>query len=442
MTLSRPRRILAAVIVFIVCFLIAKTIIASKETVEAAPPTERSWRVHSVEASLDSLSPAIDLYGTVTTSSQATLTSAILADVSGVTARAGDSVNSLQTLIQLDDREARITELQALAQYHEATAALSVEKAAQATERSTLEKEQAVMNRADESLARIKGLHKRGLASQANLDDAKDALTRAEQTFSARNLAVQQQDAKLKARSASVSRAKAALERTTLDRMRAKVKAPFDAYVVNVAVAVGDRVSPGQPLATVYARNDIDVKAQIPNRHLPIVRKATDLSAEEGGSSLALHAYILDNHRPIANARLKRLARNAGQTTGGVDAWFELDSHTLELGRHVQLRLLLPKVDGVLAVNTDTLYGLNHIFKIDDQNRLKRIEVEVLGNWYDGDGKQMILVKPEQLAAGERVLAVQLPNAATGMLVITGSTEEVIDDKPADAIAANPSSAQ
>ncbi|MFT5063979.1 MAG: HlyD family secretion protein, partial [Gammaproteobacteria bacterium] len=141
-------------------------------------------------------------------------------------------------------------------------------------------------------------------------------------------------------------------------------------------------------------------------------------------------------------ARLKRLARNAGQTTGGVDAWFELDSHTLELGRHVQLRLLLPRVDGVLAVNTDTLYGLNHIFKIDDQNRLKRIEVEVLGNWYDGDGKQMILVKPEQLAAGERVLAVQLPNAATGMLVITGSTEEVIDDKPADAIAANPSSAQ
>lgn len=419
MTLSRPLRLLAAIIVFVVCFIIAKSIIGSKETVAAAPPSERSWRVHSVVAELGNLSPAIDLYGTVTTSSQATLTSAILADVSEVTARAGDSVNSLETLIQLDDSEARITELQALAQYHEAAAALSVEEAAQATERSTLEQEQAVMNRADESLARIKDLHKRGLASQANLDAAKDALARAEQTFNARDLAVQQQDAKLKARKASVTKAKAALERTTLDRKRAKVQAPFDAYVVNVAVAAGDRVSPGQPLATVYARDDIEIKAQIPNRHLPIVRKATNAATETGRSNLALQAYAIDNGRPIANARLKRLARNAGQASGGVDAWFELDSHQLELGRHLQVRLLLPKVDGVIAINSDTLYGLNHIFKIDDEDRLERISVEVLGNWYDADGKQMILVKPSDLASGERVLAVQLPNAATGMLVTT-----------------------
>lgn len=421
MTLSRPLRILAAIIVFIVCFVIAKSIIASKETVDAAPPTERSWRVHSVPAELQSLSPMIDLYGTVTTSSQATLTSAILADVSKVSARAGDSVNNLQTLIQLDDREARITELQALAQYHEATAALSLEEAAQATERSTLQQEQAVMNRAEESLERIEGLHKRGLASQANLDAAKDALSRAEQTFNARDLAVQQQDAKLKARTASVSRAKAALERTTLDRMRAKVKAPFDAYVVNVAVAAGDRVSPGQPLATVYARDDIEIKAQIPNRHLPIVRKATDVATQAGRSHLGLQAYVLDNDTPIANARLKRLARNAGQTSGGVDAWFEMDQHALELGRHVQLRLLLPKVEGVIAINSDTLYGLSHIFKIDNEDRLKRIDVDVLGNWYDPHGKSMILVKPSSLNTGERVLAVQLPNAATGMLVTTNA---------------------
>jgi multidrug efflux pump subunit AcrA (membrane-fusion protein) len=430
MTLSRPLRILAAVIVFIVCFLIAKTIIASKETVEAAPPTERSWRVHSVEAKLDSLSPTIDLYGTVTTSSQATLTSAILADVSKVSARAGDAVSNLQTLIQLDDREARITELQALAQYHEAAAALSVEEAAQATERSTLQQEQAVMNRAEESLERIKGLHKRGLASQANLDSAKDALTRAEQTFNRRDLAVQQQDAKLKSRTASVSKAKAALERTTLDRKRAKVKAPFDAYVVNVAVAAGDRVSPGQPLATVYARDDIEVKAQIPNRHLPIVRLATNAAGQAGRGHLGLQAYILNNDTPIANARLKRLARNAGAASGGVDAWFEMDEHSLELGRHVQLRLLLPKVGGVIAINSDTLYGLNHIFKIDSEDRLKRIEVEVLGNWYDANGKQMILVKPKGLANGESVLAVQLPNAATGMLVTTG-TPKTKAEKPA-----------
>lgn len=438
MTLSRPLRILAAIIVFVICFVIAKSIIASKETVEAAPPSERSWRVHSVEAELASLAPVIDLYGTVTTSSQATLTSAILADVSSVKAKAGDSVNNLETLIQLDDREARITEQQALAQYHEAAAALSLEKAAQATERSTLQQEQAVMNRAEESLARVKGLHKRGLASQANLDAAKDALSRAEQTFNARDLAVQQQDAKLKARDASVSRSKAALERTTLDRMRAKVKAPFDAYVVNIAVAAGDRVSPGQPLATVYARNDIEIKAQIPNRHLPIVRKATDRASEAGRSHLGLQAYAFDGGKPIANARLSRLARNAGQTSGGVEAWFELDKHTLELGRHVQLRLHLPKVDGAIAINSDTLYGLNHIFKIDADSRLKRIEVEVLGNWYDRSGKQMILVKPNNLATGEKILAVQLPNAATGMLVATGKSEAEAAPQPSsDSLAAD-----
>lgn len=415
--LSRPLRAFIAIVILIICVVVAKSIIASKATVEAATPTERSWRVHAVEAVLGSLSPTIDLYGTVTSASQATLTSAILADVSEVAVHAGDTVSKLQTLIKLDDSEARISELQALAQTHEAAAALSLEEAAQATERGTLKQEQAVINRAKVSLARIEDLHQRGLAARADLDAAQDRLTRAEQTFNARELAVQQHPAKLKSRSASLSRAKAALERTTLDRQRASVKTPFDAYVVNVAVAVGDRVSPGQPLATIYAKNDVELKAQIPNRHLAIVRQATDLAAQPGTGHRRLQAYVLDNGQVVANARLSRLARHAGQASGGVDAWFELDNRTLELGRHMQLRLLLPKVDGVIAINSDTLYGLNHIFKIDPESRLQRIGVDVLGNWYNASGEQMILVKPRGLSSGESVLAVQLPNAATGMLV-------------------------
>ena len=63
----------------------------------------------------------------------------------------------------------------------------------------------------------------------------------------------------------------------------------------------------------------------------------------------------------------------------------------------------------------------------------------MLGNWYGQAGEQMILVKPQGLENGERVLAVQLPNAATGMLVTTqGANDSDVEEDTAATATENP----
>ena len=62
------------------------------------------------------------------------------------------------------------------------------------------------------------------------------------------------------------------LERARLDRERATITAPFDGVVDRVSISAGERLSPGQDVATVVDVTHLRVEAQVLEHDLPYIR--------------------------------------------------------------------------------------------------------------------------------------------------------------------------
>jgi RND family efflux transporter MFP subunit len=69
-----------------------------------------------------------------------------------------------------------------------------------------------------------------------------------------------------------VPAAEVRLEKAKLDRERATITAPFDGVVDRVGISAGERLSPGQDVATVVDLTHLRVEAQVLEHDLPYVR--------------------------------------------------------------------------------------------------------------------------------------------------------------------------
>ena len=69
-----------------------------------------------------------------------------------------------------------------------------------------------------------------------------------------------------------VPAAQVRLEKAQLDRERATITAPFDGIVDRVSISAGERLSPGQDVATVVDVSHLRVEAQVLEHDLPYVR--------------------------------------------------------------------------------------------------------------------------------------------------------------------------
>lgn len=85
---------------------------------------------------------------------------------------------------------------------------------------------------------------------------------------------------------AGMDRARAELDRAKLQRERAAITAPFDGTVDQVRVAVGERLSQGQDVATIVDLKNLRVEAAVLEHDLPLIRV--------GGEALVSAAAVPD----------------------------------------------------------------------------------------------------------------------------------------------------
>jgi len=81
------------------------------------------------------------------------------------------------------------------------------------------------------------------------------------------------------------------------------------------------------------------------------------------------------------------------------------------------LELERPARDRVVSVPFSALYGSDSVYLLTDDSRMRRIEVERVGEARGADGERRLLIAGDQLQAGERVIITHLPNAVTGLKV-------------------------
>lgn len=392
----------------ILLFIILK---ATKPDADVNPPKEPIFTVRVVEANPSPKNPSLILYGSAVSPGEARLTAAVAADVQTVHALPGDDIPTGELLIELDASEAEIAVSQSRAQLQQSEAQLQLDSFQRKNNVKALEHELELLTLAERSVARAVNLRKRGLLSEADLDATKQKLQQQKIVVDQRRLVVQQSAATTQRLRAQVTASEAQLQRAELDLQRTQVRAPFPASVVATHVAVGDRVAPGQALVDIYQRENVEIRAQVPNRHVAAFERARQLGEP-------IRAIAMYRGQRLAAKFLRLSASAAG---GGQDAYFKVEGERLSVNASLSLEITLPAELDAVAIPFNALYDLGRVFLVKN-DRMQAITVENLGDFHDdgsanGHRETQLLVRSADISAGDKVVATQLPNAVTGLKV-------------------------
>lgn len=222
-------------------------------------------------------------------------------------------------------------------------------------------------------------------------------------------------EAALKAAQADLAAAELALDRTV-------IRAPFDGRIASKYVDLGQYISPGSPVADVYASDRFEVRLPLNSSQLqklslrpsPTAKLSypVELEARFGNQTVNWQGVI----RRV-EATFDRQSRSVS-AIAEVDQPFETatDKPILTPGMFVQARIPAPEVSGVTQLPSTALRSDNSLLIVGSDGFLRRKTVNVLSrtdelSWVMG------------LATGERVVRVQTGILVAGMAVdiATGS---------------------
>ncbi|MCB1798544.1 MAG: biotin/lipoyl-binding protein [Gammaproteobacteria bacterium] len=389
----------------------AAALIASKPKPKPVTVAERAWLVAAETVAARRYRPGVTLYGRIESLWSSQLTAGVAADVREVAVVEGDRVAKGQVLVRLDDRDARLQLLQREAELRQAEARIAAEQLRHEANLETLPRERQLLALTRGEVARLQDLVTKKVGAQSQLDTARQAAEKQAIALSARQQAVDEHPSRLAEVEGVLARAAALRDQAILEVERCEVRAPFNGRIVEVMVSPGRRTRVGDPLVDLFDTDALVLRAQLPARHLPVVR-----AARAAGEPLIVHGEI---DGVSISGELRSLAGEATSGTGGVDGLFTVTTGADEVsqGRFVRLELALPETGGLVALPHEALYGTDRIYTIDEQSRMRPQRVERVGEWRDPDGDIRVLVRAVDLPDGARVVTTQLPAALDGLLV-------------------------
>lgn len=403
------RRILPILILLIGAGGLA-ALVNSKPQREALQAEEKAWVIGVMTVEPATATPQLGLYGRVRSPRTANISAAVTADVRSVDVLEGQYVSSGETMVVLDDREAELLRAQRAAEVADISAQIDNERQRNQNDIKALEHEEMLLALNQREVKRAEKLAKRKVGSEAQIDQMRQAEERQAMAVDQRRFSINEHASRRAQLDARLARAKSLLRRAELDLDRTRVKAPFAGRVSRVSVSPGDRVRGGDEILTVYNTAEIEIRAQIPTRQVPLVRDAL-----AQGNALEANALV-DGRR--LRARLDRFTAQVERGGGGADAYFRVieGGKDLPLGRTVELIVDLPEVHGSIALPYEAVYGTNRIYRLDG-DRMRTLDVERVGERRSTDGSAQVLVRSPELQSGDRIVVTQLPNAMDGLRV-------------------------
>ncbi len=376
-----------------------------------APPqiNERVWRVQVEPVRLQSQSPEVELYGRIESADVLKATAPTAAWVAEVRVRDGEQVSAGQVLLTLDERDFDLNLTQAKADIDEIKADIATELNRHHSDQLALEQERELLALAEASVIRQQQLKTQRVGADQALDEAKTA--RAQKTLAVRQRELHLTNHPYRVRTlvARLTKAQARLKEQQLAYERAVVRAPYSATVAGVEVTAGDQVSRGQTLLSLYADEQLEVRARIPIIHQDEVWRS--LATKE-----QLDAQIVYAGQRIP-LQLQRLAGEANAS--GVDGLFhfaDTANPQPRLGQLVTVRLQLDSQNEVVAIPFAAMYGGNRVYVVTD-NRLRGHQVTLLGSITLDDDEERLLIQSADLKDGDLLVVTHLPNAIDGLRV-------------------------
>ncbi len=226
----------------------------------------------------------------------------------------------------------------------------------------------------------------------------------------------------------------AALQQAALNLERTEIRAPYAGRVRKKNVDVGQFLRRGEALATIYAINYAEVRLPIPDEELAFFdipmqfRGETD---QAGGPRVAISAEFA-GRRHRWDGRVVRMEGEIDPMSRMVYAVARVqnpygrganpDRPPLGIGMFIEAEILGKSYPGVAVLPRTAMHGTGRVAIIDDENRLRFRNVEVLRI------ESNLVYIQSGVEAGERVCLSALETQMDGMEV------RVLETNPAKAV--------
>lgn len=419
----RGRRLFSSIAVLVVAFVVSIFVFATAPNPLPEERSEKSWPVSTVTITPSDISPMFSIYGKVESANIATIQSDSMETIRRVNVQEGQQVKAGDILIELDNQELglRLRESEAdLAQYN--AKLKSIETDFKLVE-ETQSHYSSVYRLSQQKLTRHKELYKTRMISQAILDEAilrASERTIEYQTYKRQIAGFPNRILEQKAR---VARAQAAFEQAQINLDKATIRAPFDGPIISVMASPGSHAIPGEPLLTMAQSSGFEVRGPVPNQYVNRFKRYL----EQNKKVMGFISGEEKNKSSRIELKLSRLSSSVKTGQAGLDAFFSVDEGSLkklpEIGRIVDLTIILPEENNVVSLPVQALYENSRIYQVVN-DRLESINVERVGEFQSNQGGYRVLVRWHGQSPGQSIITTQLPKAISGLLV-SNATDEI-----------------
>ena len=273
-----------------------------------------------------------------------------------------------------------------------------------ARSRASLKRNEAEFENARFEYERQQELVKKQLISQSQLESARRAFRVAE---------------------AAVAEARISAKQAELDLARTTLRAPFSGLVRSETVDIGQFVSRGAAVATIYAEQQTEVRLPIADRQLAYLnlpfgvqgslpeayQAPVTLAAEYGGDTLRWQGRIVRTEAAIdLSSRMVYLVARVST---------QKDFPPPAVGLFVDATIEGRSVDDIYVLPRSALRNNNQLLIVDEEDRLRFRPIEAL-RVQDEE-----LLVSRGLSAGDRVCISEIQTVVEGMNVLPLAEPEV-----------------
>jgi RND family efflux transporter MFP subunit len=234
----------------------------------AAGPKQAGKPVKTEAVRQESVRRTLDVVGTLAAEDQVTISSEVDGVVRRIRADLGDRVTAGQTLVELDREklqysldQQRAAHVRSLTKYGAADAG----HLPQIEGTPDVRRAAAELAQAKQAFERSSELHKRQLISQQMRDDAETTLRLKTAAYDAALQEAKNLKTDIDASAAAMKLAERHLE-------DASIRAPFDGYIQQRMVSVGELVKAQMPVVTVVRVDPLKLLSEIPERMAPWIK--------------------------------------------------------------------------------------------------------------------------------------------------------------------------
>lgn len=216
---------------------------------------------------------------------------------------------------------------------------------------------------------------------------------------------------------ARLQAAEASLEQARLNLSRTTIAAPFSGRIRDKQVDLGQYVTPGVPLASVYATDRAEIRLPISKNDLGYLPLELGSPLSGNGPPVRLIAD-LGGERRVWNAEIVRIASEFDRQTRMIDLFATVKNPlnaepALPMGLFVEAEIDGRAVDSAVSLPRSALRNNSQVLIVDDESRLRFRDVEVLRLESDR------VVIGQGLSTGDRVCTSPLETVTDGMAVRT-----------------------